>query len=309
MSHKRVSIMAAPLIFLFFLFPQYVSSEETDSCTSCHNVMKGRIQLASGALVELNVDSEAYNASVHRSLSCTNCHLGFSDDSHTAQESSVPSSLLSLSSQISSKHPVDPIAAAACSNCHATIFQEVLGSVHGLNIVEKKQTDGAFCIDCHGSPHYIKKSDDPDAKVHKRHQVETCGKCHGDKNLLAQYELEENVIESYEDSFHGRKLYLGHLGAPGCADCHNAHDIEKSDNPDSPVFGKNKITTCSRCHEGATEKFIPAITHKPVSPIVHYAEIALILLVIGTFAFIVTHVLLEAYSDIRDSILRKGREE
>ena len=67
--------------------------------------------------------------------------------------------------------------------------------------------------------------------------------------------------------------------------------------------------TCGKCHKGANEKFIPAITHKRPGPIPHYAEKGLMLLVIGVFAFIISHVLLEAMSDIRDSVFRKGREE
>jgi hypothetical protein len=79
--------------------------------------------------------------------------------------------------------------------------------------------------------------------------------------------------------------------------------------PNSPVFGKNKIATCNKCHKGANEKFVPAITHQKPGPIPHYTEKALIVLLLSTFAFIVIHVLLEAFSDIRDAIFRKRRDE
>jgi len=123
--------------------------------------------------------------------------------------------------------------------------------------------------------------------------------------FIEKYNLEENVMDSFKESFHGRKLHLGHTRAPSCASCHNAHDIKTKTDPTSPVFGKNKLETCGKCHKGANEKFVQAITHKKPGPIPHYGEKLLILLTIGVFAFIVLHVLLEVFADIRDSIFRK----
>jgi hypothetical protein len=85
-------------------------------------------------------------------------------------------------------------------------------------------------------------------------------------------------------------------------------EIKRIDDPASPVFAANKKATCGGCHAGANDKFVAAITHKPVGPIPHYTEIALILLTMGVFAFIVIHVILEAFSDIRDAINRKKKE-
>jgi DnaJ-class molecular chaperone len=249
------------------------------------------------------VDAERFKASVHGSLSCAECHLRFSDGTHD-KKSQVPANLMSLSSKISSKFR-DPVAGAACLKCHEDIYQKVLSSVHGLNITEKKQKDGALCLDCHGSPHYITKAKDGKSPMSRKYQVETCGKCHGNKELVEKYKLEENVMDSFSESFHGRKLLLGHNRAPVCASCHNSHDIKKKDDPASPVFGNNRLETCGKCHKGASPKFVPAITHKRPGPIPHYGEKLLILLTMGTFAFIVVHVILEAFSDIRDSITKK----
>jgi hypothetical protein len=116
-------------------------------------------------------------------------------------------------------------------------------------------------------------------------------------------------MESFRESFHGRKLHLGHTKAPVCSSCHNSHDIKSKNDPSSPVFGDNKLQTCGKCHKGANEKFIPAITHRPPGPIPHYTEKGLIVLLLSVFAFIITHVLLEAFSDIRDAIFRKGGHE
>jgi hypothetical protein len=80
-----------------------------------------------------------------------------------------------------------------------------------------------------------------------------------------------------------------------------------TEDPSSPVASvENKKKTCGKCHEGATDKFVAAITHQPLHPIAHWAEIGLILLTLGTFVFIIVHVLLDIYADIRDRLFRKG---
>ena len=305
MSQKTFAAAVAPLLFLLFLLPSEGFSQQSETCLSCHGAMTGRLKIPGGATIELNVDAEKFKASVHGVLPCTECHLKFSDTSHAASGSAIPSEILSLASKISAKYTSDPVAGASCTKCHEDIYQKVLSSQHGKNILEKKQIDGALCLDCHGSPHYITSVKDGKSPVSRKYQVETCGRCHGNKELIEKYKLEENVMDSFNESFHGRKLHLGHSRAPVCASCHNAHDIKSKDDPTSPVFGMNKLQTCGKCHKGANEKFVPAITHKRPGPIPHYGEKLLILLTMGTFAFIISHVLLEAFADIRDAVFRK----
>jgi formate-dependent nitrite reductase cytochrome c552 subunit len=308
MSNKKLLIIAAPLLVLALMLPAAAFSQDTASCLACHSSMKGRLKIASGAMIELNIDSDRYQSSVHGTLSCTDCHMRFTDNPHASPGAGAPAAITALSHKISAKHKIDSVAAAACSKCHEETYNKVLSSVHGKNIVLEHQTDGALCIDCHGSPHYIVKATDPASKVSREQQVETCGKCHGSKKIIEKYKLQENVMESFKESFHGRKLHLGHTKVPVCASCHSAHNIMTKTDPNSPVFGKNKLVTCGKCHKGANEKFIPAITHQPPGPIPHYTEKALIILLLSTFAFIVIHVLLEVFADIRDAIFRKGRE-
>lgn len=309
MSYRKVLVLFAPLLFLTLLLPRVSFSQESANCLACHSAMKGKLKTAGGTLIDLNVDAEKFQSSVHGSLACTDCHMRFKDNPHTSPGAAVPAAVLSLSSRLSAKFPADSVAAAACSKCHAETYQKVLDSVHGKNITEKRQADGAFCLDCHGSPHYIVPAKDPESLISRENQVETCGKCHGDKKIIEKYNLQPNVMNSFKESFHGRKLHLGHTKVPVCSSCHNSHDIKSKDDPESPVFGKNKLATCGKCHKGANEKFIPAITHEPPGPIPHYAEKGLILLTMGVFGFIILHVILEALSDIRDAIFRKRRED
>ncbi len=305
---KITSTAISIICMLFVLLTFSVTAEASpSSCLVCHNNMSGKIALESGQEIDLAINGVKYQASVHGFMSCTECHLKFSEDPHTKPSEMVPEDITSLSEKIGHKARIDPIAYSACNNCHDEIYSQVLASPHGENIAKKHETDAALCLDCHGSPHYITKSDNPDSKVNQWNVVETCGHCHGDKELTARYNIETNVLTSYTESFHGKKHHLGHKGAPTCTNCHGYHDIKRKDDPASPIFAANKKQTCGGCHKGANDKFVAAITHEPVGPIPHYTEIALILLTLGVFAFIVLHVILEAFSDIRDAIYRKKR--
>ena len=135
MSNNRLWIIVAPLLFLaLLLLPTPGFCQDSAKCLSCHSAMKGRIKTASGALVELNIDADKFAASKHGSLSCTDCHLRFADNPHATPSSDVPQAVLELSSKISSKFKIDPVAGAACSTCHEEIYKKLLGSVHGKNI-------------------------------------------------------------------------------------------------------------------------------------------------------------------------------
>ena len=182
MSNSRFLLIVVPLLFLAILvLPNPGACQESANCLICHSAMKGRIKNTSGAMVELNVDADKFGASKHGSLSCTDCHLRFSDNPHSTPSSDVPQAVLALSSKIASKFKIDPVAGAACSTCHEEVYKMVLGSIHGKNIVDKHEADGALCLDCHGSPHYITSVNDESSLMGRKHQVETCGKCHGDK--------------------------------------------------------------------------------------------------------------------------------
>ena len=80
----------------------------------------------------------------------------------------------------------------------------------------------------------------------------------------------------------------------------------------SPVAWNNRTETCGKCHKGATKKFVTAITHKPIgrdNPIPYYFGKGLTVLLLSVFVFIVSHLIVEAFSEIRDRVFRKKKEE
>lgn len=298
------SIASIPLTLMLLLAPASVMAAGQGDCIICHNSAMGKVMKDGGEVV-VKIDIEQFQASVHGPLSCTDCHESYAGSPHAAPASNVDAEVAKISDKVKSKANSDAVAIAACNKCHPDAYEKVLGSVHGKNIVDKGKTDGPLCIDCHGSPHYIASVKSDLSPVHAKNVPDTCGHCHGNVELAKKYDMNANVMKTYHESFHGKKHTLGHEKAPTCASCHGSHEVMHSDDASSPVAGINKIKTCDKCHPGANEKFIGAISHKEVGPIPHYAEKGLILLCLSVFAFIIGHVLLEAYADIRDTFFRK----
>jgi hypothetical protein len=315
MRDKKGLTILAVLFLVLFLFKNLYA--DNLSCLICHNSLNGDFITQQGIRTSLHVDGEKFNNSVHGDLECTFCHLKYQDNPHQSFEEDIDEAIMSIAREIKKKSPIDPIAQAACSECHGEIYQLVRESVHGVNIFEKRENDGALCLDCHGSPHEIVAAGDTDAEAAGMHSLvayeeiaHTCGRCHEKKSVSLKYGFSTKIIERYNESFHGKKYHLGGKNLPVCTTCHGFHDVRSQTDPEARVYGENKITLCAQCHKGANAKFVAAITHKPIgkdNPIPYYAEkglIVLTLLVIGGCAL---HILLDVYALIRDALRSRWR--
>jgi len=299
---RKILLFFVPLLFF------WASAYAADDCLICHSVMSGNVKTAKGESVEVRVDAAGFEASVHGSFECTECHVNFMSGPHTPPGGKLDSEVAALVPFTSKKSKSSPEALAACVKCHKPIYSELKASVHGQNIFEKKEADAPLCLDCHGNPHYIVPKTDPKSSVSHDKMLEVCGRCHEDEHIVNKYGMSHYVIEKYKESFHGKKYILGHKRVPICDDCHGAHLVTKIDAPNSPVSGEGKVKTCGKCHEGATAKFAAAPAHKYIgkdNPIPYYGEKALIVLLLGVFLFIFSHVILESIAEIRDRVFRK----
>lgn len=297
MGNSRLWALLLLLLSTLVFVPVVSAAPDAATCLGCHGSMEGAV----------NVNQEKFSKSVHGSFDCVMCHMTLKGAQHQGLSGGKPDKgVLALASALSVKSKRDPLAQAACVTCHPDIYEAYKKSVHGQNVLVKKSADGPVCTSCHGSPHYIQSKTSKESAVNHFNVVQTCGACHEEKMMAEKYGFSPRVMERYKESFHGRKLKIGHNGAPSCANCHGSHDIISTKDPASPVSEQNKIATCGKCHAGATPKFIAAITHKPPHPIAHYTEIILILLTVGVFLFICSHVVLDIIADIRDRLFRKG---
>jgi cytochrome b subunit of formate dehydrogenase len=79
--------------------------------------------------------------------------------------------------------------------------------------------------------------------------------------MAARYGLPPEVIESYEDSYHGWAVKRGGKAVAVCVDCHNSHAIGSLLDPTSSIHPDNVVATCKRCHPNANPKFAASYSH------------------------------------------------
>ena len=137
------------LLFTAVLVPAAQAATDAATCLGCHGSMEGAV----------NVNQEKYSKSVHGSFDCVMCHMSLKGAQHQGLAGKADKATQDLAASISSKSKIDPVAQAACAQCHADLYQAYKASVHGQNVIVKKSSDGPVCTSCHGSPHYIQTKD------------------------------------------------------------------------------------------------------------------------------------------------------
>jgi hypothetical protein len=195
---------------------------------------------------------------------CTSCHTA-----HNVRPSAD-----SLSSVNRANVP------ATCGKCHHGIEEQFQASVHSANITH---TDKALpvCNDCH-SAHTIRRTDQTGFMLEIMDQ---CGRCH------------EAIANTYFETYHGKVSRLGYTKTAKCYDCHGAHDILPVTDPRSHVSLLNVVTTCKKCHAGASRQFAGYLTHAthhdPAKyPYLFWTFWGMTSLLIGTFVLGGVHTLL-----------------
>jgi cytochrome b subunit of formate dehydrogenase len=125
-----------------------------------------------------------------------------------------------------------------------------------------------------------------------------CGHCH------------EEQFETYRDTMHGQVNALGWGNTAKCYDCHGSHDIVKVKEKSSKVHPERRLKTCESCHNGkkagpAAPGFVSFEPHGHGGdfqkyPAIWIATKGMIALLVGTFAFFWTHLLLWLYREWKE---------
>lgn len=121
-------------------------------------------------------------------------------------------------------------------------------SVHGQRLFNNKDNKVANCISCH-SVHQINSAQLPHSSTHPLNIPATCGKCHADKDYMADYKISTTQLDDYKKSVHGIALLEKEdLGAPACNDCHGNHGA-------APPGVTSLSAVCGTCHALEAELF------------------------------------------------------
>ncbi|HEU4724498.1 MAG TPA: cytochrome c3 family protein [Candidatus Eisenbacteria bacterium] len=231
-------------------------------CASCHREGEKAAKRYKGTQHDI---IEHYTESIHGkglmksgltvTAMCTNCHTA-----HSVRPKKDPAS---------SVNPAN--IPATCGKCHYGIEEQFQKSVHATQVGKTKK-DLPVCNDCH-SAHTIRRTDETGFKLDI---MTKCGRCH------------EKISESYFETYHGKVSQLGYTKTAKCYDCHGSHDILATDDPKSHLSRANVLTTCRKCHQGATRQFAGYLTHathhdSKKYPFLFYTFWGMTSLLIGTF--------------------------
>lgn len=149
---------------------------------------------------------------------------------------------------------------ALCAECHADLermrpynlpvdqYAVYLTSQHG-RAVAGGDGRAAICTDCHGS-HDIRGSEDPTSSLYPSNLPATCGRCHADPTLTADFGLDPEVVAQYRSGVHGVSLLEnGNAAAPDCTSCHGVHGA-------TPPGVGDIDKVCGSCHEQTRRAFL-----------------------------------------------------
>ncbi len=154
--------------------------------------------------------------------------------------------------------------ARLCGSCHEPAYAAYEKSAH-YKALSQNVGRAPGCTDCHGE-HSIQAPENRSSSVSPESVPATCGRCHADKSLMANFGLPADRLSTYLKSYHGVVLEMGDLRAANCASCHGAHDILPSSDPASRTNPSNLEKTCGKCHPGAGRAFSKIRFHESVSP-------------------------------------------
>jgi formate dehydrogenase gamma subunit len=257
-----------------------------ETCGSCHSDAK----LAAKYMFAEVRPVQAYRQSVHgraveggnqNAATCNDCH-----GTHDILPASDPHSKIWRQN-----------VASTCGRCHSDVFKTYVQSIHG-QAVSKGVLQAATCTDCH-SEHRILAPGDPGSPVYMANvSQEACSRCHADAQLMAGFNLPQDRVPTYEDSYHGLAAHEGRQTVANCASCHGVHNIYPSIDPRSTVNHANLSKTCGQCHTDAGHRFAIGPVHvlsssTPGGRILDFVKIFYFIVIPVTLGLMLLHNLID----------------
>lgn len=225
------------------------SAHATNECVSCHAdvtvkhpddnlavapVDCGRCHARQTASYKSSVHGLALEAGHDDAAACADCH-----DTHAIIPETSPASPMYFSRQ-----------AATCGACHEKEARDWAQSVHGKAVLAGVP-DAPTCTGCHDE-HKIRSLKSSSSMVISE---DVCSRCHASERLNTKFNLPDDRVKTFFESYHGLAAQYGSTVAANCASCHGFHKILPSTDANSTINKTHLVETCGKCHPGANQEF------------------------------------------------------
>lgn len=262
--------------------PFKIEGHEIATCLQCHGGIGFVAKDPSGRVRSFYVDGHAMAKSVHKDLTCQDCHMGVDQVPHNKKEMTTPS----------------------CGMCHSEEADQFAQSAH--QPTSAVDLDRPNCLYCHGGNSHAVSSP---KEYTTQQKLNVCVRCHNSTALMKKHGVDPDAVASYNDSFHGKAVRYGSQKAATCVDCHTAHHVLPKDNQASAISTTNSQATCAKCHQGAVAKFARSgVTHlaiKVKESSVLRGEVTLFtILTWGTLGLLCLGIVLDVRAGVRHQFKR-----
>ncbi len=279
------------------------SIHKTNLCVSCHTDLTADHPDDGVAVKPVNCGacherhSESYGTSVHGighsqgkadAPVCSDCH-----GSHNVVPPASPESALHYSR-----------LAETCGHCHAQAARDVHDSVHGKALAAGYR-EAPTCTDCHYEHKIAGLRGNTPLKI----SADVCSNCHASERINTKFNLPNDRVKSFFNSYHGLAAQYGSTTAANCGSCHGWHKVLPSSDPASTIHSSNLVQTCGTCHPGATENFVHSKIHIDADGEAQALDIGgqinwwvrrvYFVLIFGTIGFMLVHNLLLFIKKVR----------
>ncbi|BAS26068.1 formate dehydrogenase cytochrome b subunit [Limnochorda pilosa] len=209
-------LLAAALVAMLSAREATAASDD-GSCADCHASRTLGTTFPSGQFHDLFVKEKTFLDSVHgeAGLSCTDCHWGYDEVPHPAEESRT-------------RREYEVGSAEVCQTCHFDQAKEWEAGEHA-RVLSTQNLQSATCTDCHGA-----HDAQPARSLQGQGLDASCASCH------------EPLVREFEGSIHGQALLAGDPAAPSCSTCHDPHTTEPVG---TAAYRVQSVGTCVSCHE------------------------------------------------------------
>jgi predicted CXXCH cytochrome family protein len=239
------------LMTLLLALPELAAAKKTDilenssMCMGCHSSKDFTKTFKSKEKMSVFVNENDFKSTVHRFLSCTDCHMNISMDSHPGSADAYES-----------RNAFVLAASSACKNCHSEAQFKAKPN-HGF-IANK--TNAPPCTGCHGA-HTVKRISDWKPILSSNNQY--CLTCHS-KKISKQQKNGETLSLSIDPSLLSASVHNKH----DCSDCHveytrKSHPVKQFDSNRKHSIAVS--AACKKCHADKQKAVSESIHSKMIS--------------------------------------------